>query len=146
MINITPKVSGTKFLHTSEYSVTNFSQCVTPSCLDAKKLNPNNVVKFFKETAAKYLRNILEKFSDLFSEKISEIKTRQNTDNYVMSVHTNDESLPCMKTRQSSENYAMSYQKFVESLRLYTTKLFDLLNITRFLKVMVTIHGRKIWL
>ncbi len=122
MINNSTKPSGTKVLQTPEYSVTNFSHSVDPSCLDTKKQDPSNAVKFFKENAAKNLRKLLEKISDL-SKNIFE-----------------------KKTRQSSKNYAINFEKFVESLRLYTTNLFDLLNNTRFLKGMVTIHGRKIWL
>ena len=119
MINIHPKVSGTNTLHTSEHYVTNFSHCVEPSCLEVEKRNPVNAVKFFKESAVKYLRNILEKFSDLISEK---------------------------KILQTSENYAINFEKFDQSLCPQVTNLFDLLNNTRFLKVMVTIHGRKNWL
>ena len=96
MINISPKVSGTHTLQTTENYVINFGhcvgsffaskkpqllvtktrqypehyaikfgQCVEPSLLQVEKRNPNVAVKFFKENAAKCLRNILEKISDL---------------------------------------------------------------------------------
>jgi len=113
---------GTKTRHNTTTYAIKFGQCVIPSLLQVEKRNPNVAVKFFKENAAKYLRNILEKISDL-SKNIFEKKTRQN-----------------------SENYVTKFGNNVESLRLYTTKLFDLLNITRYLKSLVTIHGRNIWL
>jgi len=50
------------------------------------------------------------------------------------------------KSLQTSEYSVTNFEKFVESLCPHITNLFDLLNNTRFLKVMVTIHGRKNWL
>ena len=85
-------LSGMKTLHSDHNIAMHFSNNVVPSCLDDKKRNPTTAVKFFKENAAKNLRNILEKISDL-SKNIFE-----------------------KKTRQSSECFAINFNSFVESL------------------------------
>lgn len=136
---------GTKTRHNTTTYAIKFGQCVEPSLLQVEKRNPINAVKFFNQSAVKYLRNILEKISDL-SKNIFEKKTIQNSENYATSFGNNVESISDTKVLQTSEYSVTKFKAFVESLRLKSTNFFDLLNITRFLKVLVTIHGRKIWL
>lgn len=80
------------------------------------------------------------------STKLSGTHSIQTSENYAMSFGKNVESFSGMKILQSSEYSVTNFSNNVGSLRHHTTNLFDLLNITRFLKVLVTIHGRNIWL
>ncbi len=88
------------------------------------------------------------------STKLSGMQTLQNPQTIVINFGhcvvslspTKKQQLLGKKTLQNPQTIVTNFGNYVESLCLQVTKLFDLLNITRFLKVMVTIHGRKNWL